>query len=201
MMGPQARAFLKGEGKAWLERNKDKLTPKDDPILKAIEDNKLKPERVLEIGCANGWRLDIIKERYGCDIAGVDPGIEIPTTQPHLYRGVADALPIFGKTFDLIIYGWCLYLCDPRDYFYIAAMGDSYLKEDGHIIIYDFYSDYPKKKKYKHKEGLYSYKMDFSKLWLWNPAYVMLVRQVIDDETSLIILQKRDPLTMFEIQS
>lgn len=200
MIGPQTRAFLQGEGKAWLDRNIQKLKVEGDPVLEFIKVQNLIPKRVLEIGCANGWRLDELKRRYDCEIVGVDPGIQLPTQRDDLYRGAAHMLPILGKTFDMIIYGWCLYLCDPRDYFFIAAYGDSLLQEGGKLIIHDFHSNVPVRRPYKHKKGLFSYKMDFSKLWTWNPAYYVYSISIVDDETRVTILKKKDPLTTFKDQ-
>lgn len=201
MMGPQARAFLQGEGKAWLDRNINKLSVEGDPVLEFIKVCKLNPTRVLEIGCANGWRLDELKRRYDCEIAGVDPGVPTPAIRDDLYRGTASMLPIIGKTFDMVIYGWCLYLCDPQDYFFIAAYGDSYLREGGHLVIHDFYSGHPIKRAYKHKKGLFSYKMDFAKLWSWNPSYSIHSIHIVDDETRITILKKRNPIERFEDQT
>lgn len=61
----QADEFAKGEGDAWLRRNKSKLKPKDDQILYALDQLVGVPRngKYLEIGCANAWRLLEIKKK------------------------------------------------------------------------------------------------------------------------------------------
>lgn len=187
----QADIFMGGEGAAWLKRNINKLSDGADPVCHALVNYKIRPERVVEIGCANGWRLEILKER-GWSVAGVEPGLPVEY-DGYILRGTADDIPFKTLTFDLVIYGWCLYLCDPEDYFKIVAEGDRVLDDGGHILIYDFYTQHPHKNKYKHKEGLFSYKMDFSKLWLGHPAYCVVGRTIMGDGdscTAVTILKK-----------
>jgi SAM-dependent methyltransferase len=191
-MGKQSIFFLGGEGAAWIERNKDKIDTLNDPIIQAIRDSDIPVEEVLEIGCANGWRLKIIRNEYGCPAYGVDPGygdINIDT-------GTADDLDWKDGTFNVVIYGFCLYLCDREDLFKIVLEGDRVLQEGGYLIIWDFHQDFPYSRPYEHKEGLLSYKMDYSKLWLANPAYYVVHRRIIqntdnpDDRTAVTILKK-----------
>jgi len=189
----QSQIFLREEGKAWLKRNEAKLTGEDDPVIKAIGEYKIKPKRVLEVGCANGWRLKILHERYNCWIRGVDPGCAAPDKT--ITKNTASYLPLINSCVDTIIYGWCLYLCDPEDYFRIAMEGDRVLQDGGYLIVYDFISDYPFKTPYKHKKGLYSHHYDFPKLWLGNPAYSIYGKTVQytgfnQDETCVTILKK-----------
>ncbi len=195
-MGPQAEAFRNGEGKAWLTRNKDKLPVEDDPVLQAIRALKLKPTRVLEVGCANGWRLEELSKRYKCNCYGADPGVTNYKAIDNmaLNPGSADNLAYYrDDTFDLVIYGFCLYLCDPEDYFKIALEGDRILVNGGHLVIYDFWSSIAYKKPYKHKKGLWTHKMDFARLWAWNPAYSVQTVTMIgdgDECTAVQILRK-----------
>ena len=71
----------------------------DNPIIA--------PHGVLEIGCSNGWRLEAIREKYGCDCLGIDPA---DSQFPYIFKGTADSLPYPDNQFDLVIYGFCLYL-------------------------------------------------------------------------------------------
>ncbi len=180
----QSDVFMQGEGAAWLRRNAEKINPKDDPVLEAMDSYPIFPKHVLEVGCANGWRLKEINQKYKCSVDGIDPG----TT--YFKKGTADNLAHWPRNcFDLVIYGFCLYLCDPEDYLMIAREGDRVLQDDGLIIVYDFCTEYPYKVPYKHKPGLYSHHYDFAMLWLAHPAYSMLGRTVQDD-TCVTILKK-----------
>lgn len=199
MIGPQAKAFLDGEGQAWLDRNKHKLPVKDDPVLTAIKKVNLNIKRVLEIGCADGWRLKELEKIYDCICYGIDPSVIDPTyikDWPILFRGEASDLSQFDQLllcrFDTIIYGFCLYLCDPEDYFKIAAESDRMLEDGGYIIIYDFYSNVPHSRPYSHKEGVFSYKWDFARLWLAHPHYQLVSRTIRNDDsgTAVTILKK-----------
>lgn len=191
----QSQAFLESEGTAWLKRNKDKLGNEDDPVLLTMEKYGLKPKRVLEVGCSNGWRLDILQRAWGCHCEGVDPyakpGVE---TFVQVWQNTADnMLYCYDSGYDTVIYGWCLYICDPEDYFRIAMEGDRVLDDGGFLIIYDFLADLPYKNKYKHRSGLFSYKMDFAKLWLGHPGYSLYGRNIFgedDNQTAVTILKK-----------
>lgn len=182
----QSIAFLEGEGAAWLKRNQGKFNPAKDPVLQAIEKYKIEPKRVLEVGCADGARLKVL-EKSGCWIRGVDPGCD--KNDYRISQATASHLPLIDGCMDTVIYGWCLYLCDPEDYFKIAREGDRVLASGGYLIVYDFHADYPYKTPYKHKNGLFSYHYDFSKLWLSHPAYSLYGRE-IHSETSVTILHK-----------
>ncbi|MFQ2093752.1 class I SAM-dependent methyltransferase [Aeromonas taiwanensis] len=72
----QKNVFMSREGNEWYERNKTAILGKSlasDPIFKALEYLGRKPARILEIGCANGWRLAQLAEHYGARCYGVDP--------------------------------------------------------------------------------------------------------------------------------
>lgn len=185
----QADVFLESEGQAWYERNKDKLPPEHDPVIEAIEKAGIIPNNVLEIGCGTGWRLDLLDNKYGCNTWGIDP--YVPINKFNVCLGKASNLGLFkSNSIDLLIYGFCLYLVDREDLFTAVSAGDRVLKDGGYLVIYDFHPDYPHKVKYKHKEGLFSYKMDHAQLWLANPAYKLRSRVMCADETSVTILHK-----------
>jgi SAM-dependent methyltransferase len=202
MMGKQSQVFLEGEGAAWNLRNKDapKLDP--DPVIKVIEHNSIKPTSILEIGCGDGWRLKQLAKQYNCSFAGIDPALPArwPDINNRLFRGTAENLSFaLTKTFDLIIYGFCLYLCDPEDYLRIATEADRVLQDGGHIIIHDFYSETPYKTPYKHRDGIFSYHMNFWKLWHWHPHYRLVTAQHASTDQVVSILRK-DTKRAFPVQ-
>lgn len=195
----QSETFLKSEGDAWHKRNKKK--PRfPDPVLDAIDKLGLQPRSVLELGCGDGWRLERLKNAK-CHIMGYDPSTM--AIEEGKKRGlnieVADAKEglYFTKEryYEMIIFGFCLYLVDRDDLQMIAGLADRALKDGGHIIIHDFLDerptpDGPYRIKYKHKEGVWSYHMDYSKLWLANPAYREVYRTYKEIESGVVVLKK-----------
>lgn len=188
----QSDAFLDSEGEQWFARNQAHLVRDPDPVMEAIQACKIKPDRLLEVGCSNGWRVKAMEKKWKCHAYGIDPMFK--TTLWNCRRGTADDLSAFGPdTFDLVIYGWCLYLCDREDLFKIVTEGDRILKEGGYLVVYDFHTKKPHKRKYKHYEGLFSFKMDHAALWLAHPSYRLIHRELFDsgdNQTSVTILQK-----------
>ena len=73
--------------------------------------------------------------------------------------------------FNIVVFGFCLYLCDREDLFKISFEANRVLKNQGWIIIQDFYTPMPLKRRYKHTKGIYSFKMDYRKLFDWHPHY------------------------------
>jgi len=191
----QKNTFLESEGNEWFRRNIDNLhsreLPHGDAIL--VEVLKLLPPRaegttVLEIGCADGTRLKWLQENRGCRCYGVDPSAEAVAVARaggiDAHQATADQLPFKDCTFDIVIFGFCLYLCDDKDLFRIALEADRVLRNPGWLVILDFYSPTPLKRAYRHREGLFSRKMDYRTLFTWHPGYIAMthhVRRYSDD--------------------
>jgi SAM-dependent methyltransferase len=189
MKQSQKARFLEGEADAYFARNKsvlakDEAIAAQDPVLPVLERIKPFPRRVLEIGCANGWRLNRMMALGATEGHGIDPSREAieggARTYPalRLAVGTADALPFQEGAFDLVVFGFCLYLCDPVDHFAIAAEVDRVLANEGHLVIYDFDPPTPYRNPYAHQPGLFSYKMDFSRLFLAHPHYQISEKRV-----------------------
>src|SRR5258705_6714351 len=171
----QADIFAESEGDNWLERNRAKLGERN-PVSELIEQPGIKPTSVLEIGCANGWRLAHRRKKYGCEVNGVEPSmqgcIEAATSRVSVWRCTAESLPAGNEAYDLVIYGFCLYCTDPADWFKIAAEGDRVLKNGGHLIIHDFAEPArPVARRYSHRADLVADHMRFSGLWHSHPGY------------------------------
>jgi SAM-dependent methyltransferase len=170
----QKDIFLQSEGDAWFARNCDRLG-EHDPVSEIIEAAGIKPKRVLEIGCANGWRLSRLRGKYGCEVAGVEPSIEACTAAAangvDVHNRTAAMLP--GPGFDLVIYGFCLYLTDPAEWFDIVAEGDDVLADGGYLIVHDFdmTNSHPFARRYEHRPDILAYHVDFAKFWLAHPCY------------------------------
>jgi SAM-dependent methyltransferase len=200
-MKTQAEIFLHDEGNAWLERNRAKLG-EHDMVSHAMEQLNIRPRLAVEIGSANGWRLANIREKYGCDVIGVEPsriGCDESRARGILtYQAAADHPMVPPGSADLLIYGFCLYLADPEDWFRIVMQGDRILKLGGHLIIHDFAAvDYPFARPYKHCEGVTAYHVDFAKFWEANPLYVLKRRAMAYEHDQMVtVLRKLPPVAI-----
>lgn len=193
----QAEAFLAGEGDAWYERNRFKPRLRDDPVLTVIEECELKPEAVLEVGCGDGWRLAVLREAqptaWCCGVDASKIAVERARTKGLSVHQSNFMTGTWTRMFDLIIFGFCLYVVDREDLFRWVQLTDNLLNEGGHIIIHDFVPEYPYRRAYAHKEGLWSYKMDHSKLWLAHPGYKEVRTDLYgedDDRVGVTVIQK-----------
>lgn len=179
----QKKIFLSEEGDAWFDRNSQATESRkfgiEEPVIKAV--SKVLPSiqnehpRVLEIGCGDGGRLSWLASNLGFESYGLDPSAKAVAKAKQAgvlaQQGTADSLPYDSGIFDVVIFGFCLYLCDREDLFRIAQEADRVLKSEAWIIIQDFFSEHPLRRDYHHKSGLYSYKMDYRRLFDWHPSY------------------------------
>lgn len=195
MKKKQKEIFLDDEGNSWFYRNhkaqqKRKFGTKD-PIIQAISkclDTKKSSKKkfLLEIGCGEAKRLHWISKNLNFQCFGVEPSKKAATLanakNVKVLQGTADILDFEKKKFDFVVFGFCLYLCDRSDLFQIASEADRVLKDNGYLIIHDFYSTKNMKNKYHHRPGIYSYKMDYRKLFDWHPDYDCVFHEVKDHE-------------------
>lgn len=193
----QSHQIYEFEADAWYKRNKQLLGTGHDPVASAIEDVGIVPNRVMEIGCSNGWRLAKLKENYGCDTIGVEPGRYAAQYARRMngvgrvFRMTAERLPLSMTAWaDMLIYGFCLYLTDPEDWAHIVAEGSRVLRDDGHLIVYDFRATTDcYAKPYEHSPGMLSYHFDFASLWLANPLFT-IVRRITDEDSQVTVIKK-----------
>jgi ubiquinone/menaquinone biosynthesis C-methylase UbiE len=192
-MSLQKQLFLESEGDAWFLRNNEVLAKRDparDVVCQLIENlctQQNKPAAVLEIGCGDGKRLKFLQDRVGCKATGLDPSkVAVEAAQingVHAVVGTAEELPFEGSRFDVVIFGFCLYLCDDVDLFQIAREADRVLKSPGWVLMLDFDSAEPKYNKYHHRDGVFSRKMDYKSMFLWHPNYTLAHYQKFDHQT------------------
>jgi len=186
----QKAQFLNGEGDAYFARNssvlvRDEAMAAADPVLSILVGITPFPKRVLEVGCANGWRLRRIQGLGAETCHGIDPSREAVMMGTQLYPalhlsiGTADSLQFEDEAFDLVVFGFCLYLCDPADHFRIVSEADRVLADGGSLVIFDFDPPQPYRNPYSHQSGLFSYKMDFSRLFLAHPHYQLQAKRTL----------------------
>jgi ubiquinone/menaquinone biosynthesis C-methylase UbiE len=136
----QKAYFKQSEGDSFYRRNIQSIenlknNVHKDPLVKAIEYLEIKPRDLLEIGCGTGYRLAEINRKFNTNCYGIDPSIqsikngsqEFPSIT--LTTGTADLLPFEDLKFDMLIFGFCLYLCDRNDLFKIGMEANRVLPE------------------------------------------------------------------------
>jgi SAM-dependent methyltransferase len=186
----QLDAFLGGEANHYYARNRDK-SAQDHPVVVAIISANLKPKSILEIGCCDGRVLEILRTKLDCLVTGVEPSAEAVNVGRsrglNLFLGSATELPL--GTYDLIIFGFCLYLVDRTDLFKAIYLADDRLIDGGHIAIHDFH-DGPYARTYSHAPALQCYHMDNSALFTAHPGYTIIQRSMQDEQIGVTILRK-----------
>lgn len=218
-MASQKDLFLGGEGDAWFARNREATARAayidNDAVIAAVGDivrseapGGAQPLKLLEIGCSNGGRLARLRDAHGLDVAGIEPSsaavADAAARGLAVEVGTADSLPHPDGAFDIVVFGFCLYLCDPADLFRIASEADRVVKSPGWIIIHDFFAATPTARPYHHRSGVFSRKMDYRTLFDWHPAYTCYSHRVgrhqsgafEDDANEWVatsVLRKRDP--------
>lgn len=186
----QSDIFSNGEGDKWFLRNLSNLeknfNPEEDRVISVLK--KIKPtaantdQKLLEVGCGGGYRLNWIKDNLTIDAYGIDPSAKAIENASNLgvtaKVGTAEQLAFPDSSFDYLVFGFCLYLCDRKDLFLIASEADRVLKDESYLVIYDFFSPTSRTVPYHHREGLITHKMDYRKLWSWHPNYLCVSHQI-----------------------
>ncbi len=183
----QKKVFLDSEADNWYTRNKDKILERKDfyPQFRGYEEflSSLKNTNILEIGSSVGHNLDYIDRLTGSSngLYAIEPSRLAVEDGEKLFPKISftnasgEELQCFeDNKFDFIIIGFCLYLFDREILDLFVNEVDRVLKKDGFLMIFDFDSKTPFKNKYAHEEGIYSYKMDYSTLFLENRNYYLV---------------------------
>ena len=199
----QKKIFLASEGNHWFRRNRetlDKFTNLGEIAIHCITANLagISNARVLEIGCGQGQNLAALSNRVPIVGHGIDPSEEaiaegaVRFPSLVLRKGTADALPYADESFDVVWFGFCLYLVDRSLLFRTISEADRVLRDGGLIVIMDFDPNVPSYRPYHHYPGLKSYKMNYSQLFLANPAYVLVEKRSAGHDASQWVHQSQD---------
>lgn len=200
-MTNQDQIFYKKEGDNWFKRNFKSLDYNSHLPLFLIEQCNLKPKKVLEIGCSNGWRLAKIEEKYGAKCFGVESSLKAIKDGQKKYpkvkfkRGLASSLPLNEK-FDLVIVNFVLHWVSRENLLKTIVEIDRVISNKGFLIIGDFLPDYPARTPYHHlpKQKVYTYKQDYADIFISSRLY-KLIKKVIfnqDEENSDSFINHRN---------
>jgi SAM-dependent methyltransferase len=192
----QERLFLKGEGDAYFQRNRNVLhVPKpwtNDTGLRLLGQLGMRPRRVLDIGCSNGWRCGAIQARYGSACVGIEPSLKAihagrrQFPRVRFRRGTLDHLPLKpGETFDLVIVHFVLHWVSRPALLKGISEIDRAVADGGYLMVGDFLPSRPTRVTYHHlpQEKAYTYKVDYDQILLATGLYRMVRRSVFDFNT------------------
>lgn len=164
---------------------------KNHPVIKLLATTKIKPKKVLEIGCSTGFVLKTIKNMTRARCYGIDSSKKaikegkLLFKDVHLQNGFFENNLFKNEKFDLIICGFFLFLTPPDKILRIFSKIDDKLNYNGHVIIYDFYNKGFHKKKYKHNKLLKVHRYDFKKVFLSLPHFKLRHKKIFKDKKKL----------------
>jgi SAM-dependent methyltransferase len=172
---PQSAAFLQGEGDAWFKRNRNRILgfkAKDDLACRVLELFRCKPKHVLEIGAANGFRLQALAERYGCKVQGTDASPEACEDGASRYGlklhcQPAEQLP-GEEPFDLVLIHFLLHWLDRAVLDPLMERVTEALEDGGLLLLGDFLPDEEADVPYHHlpEQGVKTFKRDYAALFI-----------------------------------
>lgn len=186
MVERQKTEFLSTEANNWFNRNKNNIEsydPNKDFILNKIQSYKIRPNSVLEIGCADGYRLNELRKRYSCFTFGVEPSIDaVEYGNKHydgvtLFVGTSDELgSIPDSSIDLIILNFVFHWIDRDLLLKSCAEIDRVLINDGILMIGDFFPGLPEINTYHHPtlNKVYTFKQDYESIFLSTKLYSLV---------------------------
>lgn len=190
MQKNQSKKFIEGEGDKWFERHKNatNIFYETETIKNTLKHFKEDIGCALEIGCGNGAKLNDICESLNARGYGIDPSKEAiedgnrSHSKLKLCTGIASNLPYDDNTFDLVYFGFCLYLVDRREIFRALSEADRVLKNGGFLAILDFDPKIRHKRPYHHAPGLFSYKTSYSDFFTAGGHYYLVAKQSFSHE-------------------
>lgn len=191
----QKNIFQASEADNWFKRNIEEIEKyhiKNDLVTSAIQLNSIIPQKVLEIGCSNGFRLKKLKDLYNCQAHGIEPSVEaINYAKIHypeiiINEGTTDNLEIYQDNyFDLVIINFVLHWVDRNLLFKTFAEMDRLLCNEGILIIGDFSPLHPIKNKYHHlpDQNIYTFKQNYYHIFVESQIYDLIYQSSFEHDT------------------
>lgn len=210
----QRDLVVNGEANKMFLRSKDELQGEDFyPITWICE--QLEPFRdsinsVLEIGSSNGAKLRQMCRLLNCKGFGIDPSrlaVEDGNAKGGvtLTEGSAARLAFATASFDVVYFGFCLYMVDRGDLLASIAEASRVLKPGGFLVITDFDPIQKHSREYHHQAGMLTHKQDYAACFTATGMYHVVSKRSFainsqtfafdgDDRVSTVILYKEPTL-------
>lgn len=170
----QEKLFIEEQADAYFDRNFTKdiqAASKEHKIIQLIKTIDLpKTGNLIDLGGAAGsvaagiikifpdWKGTVLEPSQKATKAGskIFPWIDF------ICGSVAKKKDMPNKVFDLAIISMVFSWIDRGLLSQAIANIDSLVKPSGHIIIRDFYTPFPRANNYHHKDGIFTYKQDYT---------------------------------------
>ena len=167
------------EADAYFVRNKTAMDEKEcSDGMKVFADfyeennNVIKIEDMLEVGCSSGYNLMYMNKRYGIKGYGVEPSkaavlysVEKAAKESielEIRQGFADEIPFRDEAFDAVYLGFCLYQVHRSLLFRTLSESDRVLKYGGYCVITDFDTPIKFFRNNVHNDQILTYKTDYA---------------------------------------
>ncbi len=206
-MGHQSESFLNGEGDAWYERNRtaidEVLHEAQDVnfILQTLKGSAFIIQDILEVGSSSARKLNALSLGFKARGAGIEPSSlaikEASKRYPQLelHVGLASKLPFEANSFDLVFFGFCLYLV-PQDEIDLAISESlRVLRQKGFIAITDFDPGVEMSVPYKHLNGLLSYKRNYTELLGKFSNVILIAKHSFSHSGNFFVIDRNERLS------
>lgn len=209
----QSEIFLQSEGDAWFARNKftlgDEIEFQD---VKSITRNLLpfkdQISEILEIGCGNGAKLRQLCAIFAANGSGIDPSSSAITSGRvesqkfsesigfNLQVSTAKDIPFEAKKFDVVYFGFCLYLVPRDELLRCISEADRVLRAGGFLVIQDFDPCLRKKNPYTHLPGLFSFKNSYSTFFTGGGHYYLVAKESFSHESNHFVTESDERISI-----
>lgn len=199
MSNNQKNSFLSYEANAWFDRNYEMITtynPEEDKVIDLFKKYNFDKKSILEIGSSAGYRLNALKNLDAtAEVFGLEPSEKAIAYGKENYKnvnfthGTADNLSGFADaSFDVVIVGFVFYVIDRSILFKTLAEIDRVLKNNGVVIIVDFFSEATLKNAYHHIDEFeaYSFKQNYDEIFIASRLYYLLDKSTYDHNTKTL---------------
>ena len=138
---------------------------------------------MLKIGCGNGAKISDLCDYFNAAGSGIDPSTAAIKNGKELHKNLhlsistASKLPYDDDSFDLVYFGFCLYLIDRNDVFKAVSEADRVLKNGGFLAILDFDPKQRHKRVYHHKPGFFSFKTSYADFFTAAGHYYLVAKE------------------------
>lgn len=189
----QTSLFELNEGNAWFRRNRHSLQQFDSSFeVETIKDVlgafRADINGILEIGCGDGRKVESMAAFFQADGTGIDPSSEAVAAGNERLRdsgsatvalsvGTADNLPFATGQFDLVHFGFSLYVVSRERIFASLAHADRVLRTGGFLTIFDFDPSGMHRRSYVHQPGIFSYKARYDEWFVGTGHYHLIAKR------------------------